>query len=339
MPLPPIDNPRMLLEQDPGWGTALIAVGLVLAAVAVVSVVLARRRRGWKRWLAAAVAGAALLVDVPWWLGIGGYFWFYHRPAPRPIERQPLFQGVWYSREVRDDPPLVVHIVEVDLNAPGGEFFVTPPLPQEGHETTAMTTGEFLERYDLQIAVNAGPFNPSYVHSPWSYYPKSGDPVDLYDLVIAQGETVSPGDGPRDYRATFAVDEEGTASIGYDEGAWQAVTGWSLDPEVDFSEPDSVRSPRTALALGYDRNRLILLVADGYRPGTSIGATRAEVMEILMRYGGDAFVNLDGGDSSTLVAAGHNGRARLLNMPVFSGVPGRQAPVGSHLGIRARPLE
>src|SRR5688572_17849946 len=66
------------------------------------------------------------------WLAVVGssvWWWYYHRGLPEPIEKR-LFQGVDYRRQCRESPRVnVVHIVTVDLTAPGISFIVTPGNP------------------------------------------------------------------------------------------------------------------------------------------------------------------------------------------------------------------
>src|SRR5690349_4267197 len=50
------------------------------------------------------------------------------RAKPQPASRE-LFQGIRYIREVRTDPPMVIHIALINLDAPGIRFIVTPPNP------------------------------------------------------------------------------------------------------------------------------------------------------------------------------------------------------------------
>ena len=44
-------------------------------------------------------------------------------------------------------------------------------------------------------------------------------------------------------------------------------------------------------------------------------------------------MSLDGGGSSAMVSEGKDGGAVLLNSPIDSYIPGRERPVGNHLGI------
>src|SRR5688572_210478 len=51
------------------------------------------------------------------------FVWYNHRPLPNDSEVI-LYDGVIYIRDVRDTPrPLVIHVVTLDLDAPGIGFF------------------------------------------------------------------------------------------------------------------------------------------------------------------------------------------------------------------------
>ena len=57
--------------------------------------------------------------------------------------------------------------------------------------------------------------------------------------------------------------------------------------------------PRTAL--GYNADKLFLVVADGRQPKYSTGLTLHELASILIELGATEAINLDGGSSSTFV--------------------------------------
>ena len=101
---------------------------------------------------------------------------------------------------------------------------------------------------------------------------------------------------------------------------------------------DRQLGPRTAIALNRSERYLILIVVDGRQPGYSEGVTLAELADIIVRYDGHDAINLDGGGSTSLVMEGRFGPVQL-NRPINHGIPGRERPVGNHLGIFANPLE
>jgi exopolysaccharide biosynthesis protein len=107
------------------------------------------------------------------------------------------------------------------------------------------------------------------------------------------------------------------------------VVGGEAIPGLDAV----VTQPRTAI--GYSRNGryLYLVVADGRQPFYSEGMTTAELAKLMISLGAQYAMNLDGGGSSTMVVQDRAGHARVLNSPIDSYIPGRERPVGNHLGV------
>src|ERR671912_764577 len=111
-------------------------------------------------------------------LCLGGYL-FYDRGRPAPIPmKQKLYEGVTYRRLVRYFPrPMVAHVLTIDTKAKGIEFVVTPPDSEGETPLKARTTSQFLEEFNLQIAINGGGFSPWWSRSPADYYPHVDDPI------------------------------------------------------------------------------------------------------------------------------------------------------------------
>ncbi len=80
-------------------------------------------------------------------------------------------------------------------------------------------------------------------------------------------------------------------------------------------------NPRSAVGIGAQGRRLLLLVADGRQPGVSVGLTINETAQLLHQLGATDALNLDGGGSSAMVLAAGVGRrdghanARAQEMP------------------------
>jgi exopolysaccharide biosynthesis protein len=54
---------------------------------------------------------------------------------------------------------------------------------------------------------------------------------------------------------------------------------------------------------------------------------------LLIDQGAFMGMSLDGGGSSTMVIEGNGGEPMILNSPIDNYIPGRERPVGTHLGI------
>lgn len=255
----------------------------------------------------------------------------------QPAETQEtLFLGISYEREVRQDPrDMVIHIVTVDLKANGIKVLVTPG--EEGAEMplTARTTSEFLEAFELQLAINGDAFYPWSVTGPF-YTPHSGETVNVYGFAASKGSVYSENS---DSFPTLYINQNNKASINSAVGRkYNAISGTKMLVQRGTMLEDlgDRVQPRTALGLDQAGRRLIIVVVDGRQPGYSDGATLTEVAQILVEHGAYSGFNMDGGGSATLVMKGSDGEAVLLNSPIHIRMAGNERPVGNHLGIYAR---
>jgi hypothetical protein len=137
---------------------------------------------------------------------------------------QVLFPGVTYVRETRQEPrPLVIHVVTVDLREPGVSLLVTPGDPKEELPLKARTTSQFLEEFDVQIAVNGDGISPWYSNSLFHYYPHPGDPVAPIGFAASQGTVYS---SDTDAEPTLYLSRTGQARFNSPGGkAYNAISG------------------------------------------------------------------------------------------------------------------
>jgi hypothetical protein len=270
---------------------------------------------------AAALAGCAALPE---------------RPLP--------FDGLALSTLESAPPlPLAIHVLRIDLTRPGIEFAVTPGEPNAGHGFRAQTTSEFLVRYGMSAAVNASFFDPfkSGTAGGDDYYPRSGDPVNVLGLSMHAGRIDSPPNDDPKINGAVCIRKPAAVTIvrgqacpaGTDEAL--AAGPLLLADGVPQAHTLSVtaRHPRTAFGLSADRRTAWMVVVDG-RQLTSVGATLPEMAEVFLRLGASEALNLDGGGSTALVIA-EEGVPRVVNVPIHTGVPGRERPSANHLGVRA----
>lgn len=262
---------------------------------------------------------------------------------PTPIDaRQTLFEGITYVRDVRSEPrPLVIHIVLIELDAPGIGFLVTPPDPVAGRQLRASTVSQFMDRSGVQLAVNGDFFEPWWDNSPLDSYPYTGSPVDVMGFAASRGTIYSRGkpDRPALY---ISADNQ----VSFDEpvgNVFNAISGNLIfvkagrPEQVDLSASyHQDLHPRTAVALDETGHTLILVVIDGRQPGYSEGVSMPELAEIAIEYDSYTALNLDGGGSSALVVEDETGKTLLLNAPIHSHIPYQERPVANHLGVYAR---
>lgn len=260
------------------------------------------------------------------------------RPTPIPVQ-QMLYEGVTYHRVVRFIPyPLIAHVLEIDTKSKGIELLITPPDSSGETPLKARTTSQFLEEFDVQIAINGDGFLPWWSRSPADYYPHSGDPVTPLGFTASKGEVYSLGiDMSVGVRPTLYISRRNALSFNNPPGnIYSAISGdrmivqkGQIAPYVD----DQHMEPRTAIGTNRNGRYLYMIVVDGRQPFYSNGATLADLAQIFIDQGAYFAMNLDGGGSSTMVIEGEDGLPVILNSPIDNYIPGRERPVANHLGI------
>jgi hypothetical protein len=324
----------LLLRAADFWVWGLLGLALLITAAGLIRLT----RFPWRRIIRGSGPVVAILGTIL--ILMSGYqVWYTHRPLPDNTQRM-LFEGVTYIRDVRLEPrPLVIHVVTVALNTPDIGFLVTPGGPQ----LLARTTSEFLDEFDVQLAINGGFFQPFWTHSFWDYYPHSGDLVNMTGFASSIGTIYATGspDHP-----TLVISEDNIASIVRPgNGAYNAISGNStlVENGIRPAFPDNpfytTLHPRTALGLDEQGQTLILFVVDGRQPGYSEGISLPELADIAIEYGAYQALNLDGGGSTALVIEGEDGQPAILNSPIDQYIPGHERPVANHLGVYATRTE
>ena len=288
-----------------------------------------------KKKLTRIVASSVILFVIC----ITGYLLFNgNRPTPIPTQ-QTLYEGVTYHRIVRFIPyPLIAHVVEIDTKTKGIDLFVTPPDSDGETPLNARTTSEFLEEFDVQIAINGDGFLPWWSRSPADYYPHSGDPVTPMGFGASNGDVYSLGvEMSVGERPTLYSSRRNVLSFNNPPGnIYNAISGDRMVVLKGQAAPylnDEDVEPRTAIGMNRNGRYLYLVVVDGRQPFYSSGATLSELAQILIDEGVYIAMNLDGGGSSTLVIEGEDGQPVILNSPIDNYIPGRERPVANHIGI------
>lgn len=287
----------------------------------------------------------AILISILLVLGLcaGGYVLYDRgRPAPVPV-KQKLSEGITYRRLVHIFPrPMIAHVIIVDTKRKGISLLVTPPDSAGETPLAARTTSQFLEEFDVQIAVNGDGFTPWWSRSVADYYPRVGDPIAPLGFTASNGDVYWRGENEGDtgVEPTLYISRRNVLSFNNrPNNVYSAISGDRMlvvkgdaVPDLDDSEVE----PRTALGINRNGRYLYIVVVDGRQPFYSEGATFADLAELLQEQGAFMAMSMDGGGSSTLVIEGENGLPRILNTPIDNYIPGRERPVGNHLGIYSK---
>ncbi|MGB3509996.1 MAG: phosphodiester glycosidase family protein [Microcoleaceae cyanobacterium] len=272
---------------------------------------------------------------------------FIIRP-PRTNINELLFPGILYQRVALSQPrPIMIHIVSIDLTTPGVKALVTPRISTfPDMKITARTTSEFVNEFDLRLAINANFFYPFSEKTPWNFYPKSGELVNVVGRAISNGNDYSRINDNRNWPALcFSVNNYAQIS---DDSVCPAQTRQAISGNlilvangqavtVPKNTPFSQRPyPRTAVATNQKGDKLWLILVDGKQPFYSEGMSMAELTEIMINLGVDKALGLDGGGSTTLVVR-YQDKAKSLNSPIHTNIPMRQRSLANHLGFYALP--
>lgn len=280
------------------------------------------------------------IIGVLVWMSlcVGGYLLYDRgRPAPIPI-KQELYEGVIYRRIVRYLPrPMIAHVLTIDTKQKGIEFLITPPDSESETPLKARTTSQFLEEFDVQIAINGGGFSPWWSRSPADYYPHVGDPIAPFGLTASDGNVYWTDANTEGIPPALFISRRNALSFNNKpsrvhsaiSGDRMLVLKGEIAPDLDGREVE----PRTAVGTNRNGRYFYLVVVDGRQPFYSEGATLTELAQLLLDQGAFVAMNLDGGGSSTLVIEGDDGEPKILNSPIDHYIPGTERPVGTHLGI------
>jgi len=285
--------------------------------------------------------------------------------------RRPFVGVTTITRTETSPRNLRMHIVQIDLNAPGIHFKVT--APGGGMETVRNTTVGFLSEEHAQIAVNAHFFLP---------FPSTNSDAMLIGLAASNGNVYSAFESPVQSYAivadapAFNIDEMNRVSIvhrnpDFSDGKhvlesvmlWNVVSGSAqivtdgvktIPVYKDDEHPAGLLTPggaveydnsrswyniltaRTAIGITRDNRTLVIFTVD--RATGSFGMTGAEVADTLIRdYSVVNALNLDGGGSATL--AMENPTTHVGELVNVSDDNPRGRYVGSNLAVFANPIQ
>jgi hypothetical protein len=251
-----------------------------------------------------------------------------------------LRENIMYRQIVTPAPnPRVTQVIELDLSAGKLVLRLTQGDTSGGKEFRSLTTSSYTRQSGALIGVNAGFFGP--------VVDAEGVAMDAAGFVVADGVIASPALVPSQDSAVVKavvcfelkrviIEDVQSCPSQYREGL--AAGPRLLREGVVVPDPaNQTRHPRTALGASARGDKVWLVVTDGRQAGYSEGATLAEMADLLKGLGAVNAINLDGGGSSALVYNDPQNGLRALNRPIQSGVPGKERPVATHIGVFVMP--
>jgi hypothetical protein len=268
------------------------------------------------------------------------------------VQKSPAVTSPKYETIVRENPPLHLHVVKIDLRNPDVSLHVSRGGPDPDGSgpwsTTLQTVRAMAERDNLDIAINGDYFynrDTKKVFGQLLKYPL-GSPASPVGTAMTDGVLWSMG-GTGASRASLVVDDKGTVRIEafkkFPQGTTQIISGDLLvDHGVPALEKQEPPAPRAAVGIDRTGTTLFLLVVDGRRPEYSLGLSRPEMASELIRLGCWSGLGLDGGGSATLIMRDDKGELQVMNRPSDGyqlAIPlSIERPVASALGIRLKRL-
>jgi len=259
-------------------------------------------------------------------------------PPRTPINKKYFNKSVRYIREVYDSPrKMMVHLFVIDLKYKNLDFLVTPPDHNvDAAPLCARTTTEFLEEFNVQIAINGDGYREVYV--PGLSCPEGSELVNPNSYAASRGNVYSQRWNTD--RPIMYINKKNEVTYNKPKGAvYNAISGDRTliakgKPVAGLD--NSTVQPRSAVGTNQNGRWMVMIVVDGRQPGYSEGCTLTELAEMMIKFGGIYnAINLDGGGSSALVIE-ENGKPKLLNSPIEEDLPGKERKVANHLGIQIK---
>jgi exopolysaccharide biosynthesis protein len=164
-------------------------------------------------------------------------------------------------------------------------------------------------------------------------------------LVISDGITIADDGNPE--HPMFVVWKDGTVEICHridpakKGDIWLAHTGFGITMkdgvDTDGGGYEKPLMPRMTYGLTQNRRYLLLVTVDGRQKQWSLGATGAEVRQIMRAAGAWDVIDMDGGGSATLCYWDEeHQKPVMVNRHNDSGYA---RPVGTNLGIYLKSVD
>ncbi len=235
-------------------------------------------------------------------------------------EKEVISDGITYIlKEYTDfeDKKVMAHVIEIDMT----KADIITATPDYGEETVgvgATVYDEMMKIIEMGYTVYAG-INADFF-AMGGYYTPDGLCIKNYKVVHDAG-----------VRPWFGITDEGKPIIATAEEYKESYTGkikeavggmYTIVKDGKFNEIGLgeefayTRHPRTSVGITEDGN-VVFMVVDGRQPEYSNGASLSDLAQLMIEEGCVEALNLDGGKSSTILTAAHDGKKpfKLRNKP------------------------
>lgn len=245
---------------------------------------------------------------------------------------------------------LAIHVIEIDVTAPGVAFRMQPSNGALPGEVTRATTRGFVNSINAQIGINGDFYdtNPPYPSQGGQFF------TDVVHAGASNGDQYSPNNGgesifninvlnqPRIVQANGpSTNVEGIPLYNAIGGNQRILTAGAVTAPNDTYT--NTLNPHTAIAVNQDRTRVFLMAVDGRQGNFSGGMRTTEMANLFLQFGAWDAINVDGGGSTTMVMDDSNDsiqNARIINSPSDGATPqqaGTERLVANSLAVFATP--
>lgn len=244
------------------------------------------------------------------------------------------FEGVRLIHSRSTLPRLLdVYVVEIDPQAVGIDFLVTPSNGDKVGEVTPQTVRAFVTGAGAQLGVNASFF---------ALAPDQKKEFNILGLSASKGDVYSDFEADKLDALNISKDRVPTIirALGKDGSEhrpdvklYNAVGAYPrlVENGENVANANPAIHPRTAAGVTAD-GKLLLVTVDGRIADRSVGLTFRELGDLLIRWGARDATNLDGGGSTTLVM---DDPATAENDPHVVNLPCDKRPDKTHGKERA----
>jgi len=244
---------------------------------------------------------------------------------------QSFSTNIDYFHGKTTSPKLEFHALKIDLSAQELDIVVKGGANNE-NQTLSIKVSNFVRDNNLLAGINTTPFD--IVSS------KEGQVIQNVGIVISNGKTIAPANTNYD-ALIFYKDGKAAiinqSAINSTENIANAVGGFhqilTNGTPAQRTNDKKTKHPRSAAGISQDGKYLYLAVIDGRRRA-SVGATEEETALLLRSLGSWEGINFDGGGSTALALRFADGKVRVVNTPIHSGIPGQERAVAACLGVR-----
>jgi exopolysaccharide biosynthesis protein len=250
--------------------------------------------------------------------------------------------------EQRTNPPQKIYVAAINLSGPNVQVEVSrggPDPDGDGKwQTTLMQPTKIADREGFDVVINGDFFS----------HLNGKDAEGAAAMQEFKGSTPATVSGPAESNGkVWATTQKARPTLLIDAGsrpaidvvatpppqATQAIAGSSVlvKDGKNVAPPNSASPfakgphPRTAVGIADGGKTLLLVVVDGRKKGEAAGMSLTDLADVMLKYGAESALNLDGGGSSVLaIRDPKTHRMQILNHPS----DGRERVVANVLGVR-----